>query len=229
MKVNVVRAFSDNYIWILEEDSKCIVVDPGKADGVLKYLEDKEPIAILLTHFHEDHIGGVSEIVRKYSDIEVYGSEETKDLNTKTLGEDIFNLMGYDFKVLSTPGHTKYHISYLVDGKLFCGDALFLAGCGRVFTGDYKALYEAFLKFKALPDETLVYPAHEYSKSNLEFAKAVRNNSAVEEEYNRVLELRARDEITLPSTIGLEKKINPFMNAKDLDEFIDFRNKKDNF
>lgn len=230
MNIDVVCAFSDNYIWILENNDEYVVVDPGSSDEVLKYLEGKKLSAIILTHFHDDHTGGVSEILKKYKDIDVYGPIETSDLNTKTVvDKDEFSLIGKNFKVIKTSGHTKEHISYLCEDKLFCGDSLFLAGCGRVFTGDYKALYDAFETFKKLPEKTLVYPAHEYSKSNLEFARTIFDNRYVEEEYNRVLKLRGENKITIPTTIGKEKKINPFMNAKNLDEFIDFRNKKDNF
>ena len=112
---------------------------------------------------------------------------------------------------------------------MFCGDALFLAGCGRVFTKDYKKSYEGLNKLKSLADDTVVYPAHEYSLANLEFAKSVISNEDLDREYERVKKLREEDEITLPTTIGKEKKINPFFLARDLDEFIDFRNKKDNF
>lgn len=144
-------------------------------------------------------------------------------------GGDEFDLLGENFKVISTGGHTEDHISYLVDGNLFCGDALFLAGCGRVFTKDYKKSYEGLYKLKSLADDTVVYPAHEYSLANLEFAKSVISNEDLDREYERVKKLREEDEITLPTTIGKEKKINPFFLARDLDEFIEFRNKKDNF
>ena len=113
--------------------------------------------------------------------------------------------------------------------NLFCGDALFLAGCGRVFTKNYKASYDGLRRLKKLDDNTKVYAAHEYSLDNLKFAKSVISNEDLDKEYEEVKNLRKEDKITLPSTIGIEKKINPFFIAKDLDEFIDFRNKKDNF
>lgn len=230
MKINAIRAFSDNYIWIIEIDGEYVVVDPGEAEPVIKFLKDKAPTAILLTHKHADHVGGVEEIVKKYKNVRVYGPSETEKYNDITLkGKDDFNILGETFKVMDTPGHTEEHISYLVEDKLFCGDALFLAGCGRVFTGDYAAQYETMKKFAELDDEVEAYPAHEYSLSNLKFTKKYRPNDAVEEEYERVKKLRDEDKNTLPTTIGKEKEINPFMRAKDLDEFTELRLAKDKF
>lgn len=229
MNINFIKAFNDNYIWTIEKDGKVIVVDPGDAGPVIDYLKGRNLDYIILTHKHMDHVGGVDELKIKYG-AKVYGPIETSEYNDVTLKDgDVFDLLGEDFKVISTGGHTEDHISYLVDGNLFCGDALFLAGCGRVFTKDYKKSYEGLKKLKNLADDTVVYPAHEYSLANLEFAKSVISNDDLDREYERVRKLRDEDKITLPSTIGKEKKINPFFLARDLDEFIDFRNKKDNF
>lgn len=230
MKVNAIRAFSDNYIWAIEIDDKYIIIDPGEAEPVFEFLKDKAPEAILLTHKHSDHVGGVEEIVKKYGNVKVCGPSETEKYNDTTVKDgDEFSLLGKNFKVIYTPGHTKEHISYLVDDKLFCGDALFLAGCGRVFTRDYKAAYDTMQKFNSLDDEILVYPAHEYSFYNLKFTMEYRPNEDVKKELERVKELREKDEITLPTTIKKEKLINPFMRAKDLDDFIELREAKDRF
>ena len=229
MDINYIKAFNDNYIWTIEKEDKIIVIDPGDAGQVIDYLKDKKLDYILLTHKHMDHVGGVKELKNKYG-AKVYGPLETKEYNDFTLSEaDEFEVMSENFKVILTGGHTEEHISYLVEDKLFCGDALFLAGCGRVFTKDYKKAYEGLNKLNALDDDTLVYPAHEYSLANLEFARSVISNEDLNREYERVKKLREEDKITLPSTIGKEKKINPFFLARDLDEFIQFRNKKDNF
>lgn len=229
MDIKYIKAFNDNYIWTIEKDGKLIVVDPGDAGPVIDYLKGRKLDYILLTHKHMDHVGGIDELKIKYGP-KVYGPIETSEYNDVTLKDgDDFDLLGEKFKVLSTGGHTEDHISYLVDGNLFCGDALFLAGCGRVFTKDYDKAYEGLNKLKDLADDTVVYPAHEYSLANLEFAKSVISNEDLDREYERVKKLREEDEITLPTTIGKEKKINPFFLAKDLDEFIEFRNKKDNF
>lgn len=230
MKVNAIRAFSDNYIWAIEIDDKYIVIDPGEADPVFEFLKDKAPEAILLTHKHSDHVGGVDEIVKKYTDVKVYGPSETEKYNDITLkGGDEFSILGETFKVMDTPGHTREHISYLLNDKLFCGDALFLAGCGRVFTGDYEAAYNTMQKFNSLDEDTYAYPAHEYSYYNLKFTMEYRPNEDVKEELERVKELREKDEITLPTTIKKEKLINPFMRAKDLEDFTELRKAKDRF
>lgn len=229
MNINFIKAFNDNYIWTIEKDGKVLVVDPGDAGPVIDYLKGRNLDYIILTHKHMDHVGGVDELKIKYGP-KVYGPNETSEYNDVTLRDgDVFDLLGEDFKVISTGGHTEDHISYLVDGNLFCGDALFLAGCGRVFTKDYKKAYEGLKKLKNLADDTVVYPAHEYSLANLKFAKSIISNEDLDREYERVRKLRDEDKITLPSTIGKEKKINPFFLAKDLDKFIEFRNKKDNF
>lgn len=229
MNINYIKAFNDNYIWTIEKDGKIIVVDPGDAGPVIDYLKDKKLDYILLTHKHMDHVGGVKELKDKYG-AKVYGPLETKEYNDITLKDgDEFEVLGEKYKVILTGGHTEDHISYLVEDKLFCGDALFLAGCGRVFTKDYKKAYEGLNKLKDLDEGIYVYPAHEYSLANLEFARSVISNEDLDREYERVKKLRDEDKITLPSTIGKEKKINPFFLARDLDEFIQYRNKKDNF
>lgn len=229
MDIKFIKAFKDNYIWTIENEGKTLVVDPGDAGPVIDYLRGKSLDYIILTHKHMDHVGGVDELKIKYG-AKVYGPRETSEYNDVTLGDgDEFDLLGENFKVISTGGHTEDHISYLVDDNLFCGDALFLAGCGRVFTKDYKKSYGGLNKLKNLADDIVVYPAHEYSFANLEFAKSVISNEDLDREYERVKKLREEGEITLPTTIGKEKKINPFFLARDLDEFIDFRNKKDNF
>lgn len=229
MDIKYIKAFNDNYIWTIEKGGKVLLVDPGDAGPVIDYLKGRKLDYILLTHKHMDHVGGLDELKIKYG-AKVYGPRETSEYNDVTLkGGDEFDLLGEKFKVISTGGHTEDHISYLVDGNLFCGDALFLAGCGRVFTKDYKKSYEGLNKLKDLADYTVVYPAHEYSLANLEFAKSVISNEDLDREYEKVKKLREDYKITLPTTIGKEKKINPFFLAKDLDEFIDYRNKKDNF
>ncbi|WP_277222356.1 hydroxyacylglutathione hydrolase [Peptoniphilus vaginalis] len=229
MDIRYIKAFNDNYIWTIEKGGNIIVVDPGDAGPVIDYLRGRNLDYIILTHKHMDHVGGLDELKIKYGP-RVFGPVETREYNDVTLRDgDEFELLGENFKVISTGGHTQDHISYLVDGNLFCGDALFLAGCGRVFTKDYKKSYEGLIKLKNLADDTLVYPGHEYSLANLEFAKSVISNEDLDREYERVKKLREEGKITLPSTIGKEKKINPFFLARDLDEFIDFRNKKDNF
>ncbi|WP_313468319.1 hydroxyacylglutathione hydrolase [Carnobacterium sp.] len=234
MNIYPIKAFSDNYIWMIEEGTEAVVVDPGEAEGVMDYLEEQQLnlTAILLTHNHEDHIGGVKEILAKYPDTPVYGPEETVPLANRIVQEgESFKLLGRNFQVIKTGGHTHGHISFLMGEKaLFCGDALFSAGCGRVFTGDYQAQYDALQKFKRLDDEIQVYAAHEYTQTNLHFAHSVQpSNKAISEALDQVNDLRAKEEPTLPSTIGREKKINLFLQAETSEDFVALRKARDDF
>jgi len=233
MNIHPLKAFSDNYIWLIEENADVIVVDPGEAEGVLNYLKENSLnlVAILLTHNHEDHTGGVEEILATYSDAPVYGPKETNHLADYVVQDgDSFNLMGQDFEVFKTAGHTEEHISYLAETKLFCGDALFSAGCGRVFTTDYQAQYDALQKFKQLDDSTRVYAAHEYTETNLRFAQTIEpSNEVINEALNEIRNLRAENYPTLPSTMGKEKEINLFLQAKTLEDFIELRQTRDYF
>lgn len=233
MDINLVKAFSDNYIWIIEEGTEAVVVDPGEAEQVMDYLAEKQLQlnSILLTHNHDDHIGGVQKISAKYPDASIYGPKETEDIaNHIVVDGDSFNLLGKNVQVLKTGGHTEGHISFLMDNVLFCGDALFSAGCGRVFTKDYQAQYDALQKFKQLDDEVQVYAAHEYTQTNLRFAHSMQpSNTAISEALNQVNEMRAKGKPTLPTTIGKEKKINLFLQAEKMEDFKELRDARDKF
>ena len=233
MIIHPIKAFSDNYIWCIQEETEAVVVDPGEAKGVLDYLEEKQLrlAAILLTHKHEDHTGGIQEIVARHPESQVYGPKETEALANRVVEEgNSFNLLGQTFQVFETGGHTHGHISFLMGDALFCGDALFSAGCGRVFTGDYEAQYETLRKFKRLDDDINIYPGHEYTEINLRFAYDTRpNNKKVSKALEEVRELRAKGEPTLPTTIGREKEINLFLQVETLEEFIELRNARNDF
>lgn len=219
LNIKSIPAFNDNYIWLIENsDRRCAVVDPGDAAPVLAYLQQHQLSleAILITHHHNDHIGGVAELVRQHPNVDVVGpaNEPIPTLTHAVEGGDQIKLFDEVFFVLGLEGHTRGHIGYVGDGKLFCGDVLFSAGCGRVFEGTMEQMHTSLSKIAALPEETKVYCAHEYTASNLAFALAVEPDNELLQQYrDKVNRLRAQNKPTLPTTIGHEKWINPFLRT----------------
>jgi len=173
--VTAVHAFTDNYIWLLHAAGRAIAVDPGDAAPVLAALAEHGLTlqALLITHHHADHVGGVAELKRHFPGLTVYGPAGSTGVTDPVMEGSELTLFGQPFEVLEVPGHTLDHIAYIGNGRLFCGDTLFGAGCGRMFEGTAPQFHHSLLKLAALPDETLVYPAHEYTLSNLRFARAV--------------------------------------------------------
>ncbi len=219
LDIKSIPAFSDNYIWLIQNsDQRCAVVDPGDAKPVLEYLQqhDLSLEAILITHHHNDHIGGVSELVRQYPGVSVVGpaNEPVPTLTHAVEAGDQIELFDEVFLVLGLEGHTSGHIGYIGDGKLFCGDVLFSAGCGRVFEGTMEQMFTSLTKLSTLPEETEVYCAHEYTASNVAFALAVEpDNTQLQQYRDEVNRLRAQNRPTLPTTIRREKWINPFLRT----------------
>lgn len=223
MNLNSIPAFQDNYIWVLSNDlGHCVIVDPGEAAPVLKAIEENQwqPQAILLTHHHHDHVGGVKELRQRFPDVVVYGPQETQDKGTTqcVVEGDKLTLLDYEFSVFATPGHTLGHVSYYTIPYLFCGDTLFSGGCGRLFEGTADQMYQSFQKINALPPETVICCAHEYTLTNMKFAQHILpGDPAIEDYLNKVKQLRTKSQITLPVTLENERRINVFLRTEDPD------------
>jgi len=222
-QVQPVAAFQDNYIWMLglPGSAEVAAVDPGDAAPVEAWLaaQGKQLSAILLTHHHADHTGGVAALTAA-RDIPVYGPADSPyaGIDHPLADGAQIQLFGQTLAVKTTPGHTLDHICYYLAAEqpqLFCGDTLFLAGCGRLFEGDATQMQRAMEYFAALPDHTEVYCTHEYSLANLAFAAAVEpHNPHIQAAIARCQKLRHQHWPTLPTHIGEEKRINPFMRAQ---------------
>ena len=219
--ITPIRAFKDNYIWCLRRNGSAVVVDPGDATPVLAHLEAEglQLEAILNTHHHSDHVGGNSALLAKYN-VPVYGPlrESIPGVVHKLREGDAFEVPGIGIRlnVLEVPGHTAGHIAYHGAGLLFCGDTLFSCGCGRLFEGTAEQMHASLSKLAALPDETLVYCAHEYTLSNLRFAHAADPaNPAVGAREARARAALERNRPSLPSTLGEERAANPFLRAAE--------------
>lgn len=221
LAVLTVPAFNDNYLWIIHDGVHAAVVDPGDAGPVREALAAHalSLTAILLTHHHADHIGGVASLLAEWP-VPVYGPRnDAIAFVTEALDEgDHIKVAGLDLEldVLEVPGHTRGHIAYVRRAPgadwLFCGDTLFAGGCGRLFEGTPAQMAESLAKLAALPDDTLVYCAHEYTVANLKFAQAVEpDNQGLALRLQDAAEKRGTRLPTVPSTIGLEKGTNPFL------------------
>ena len=219
--VRPIRAFNDNYIWVLEGDGdQAVVVDPGDASPVAAELSSRGLTlsAILITHHHFDHTGGVAELAAAWG-CPVYGPENPsiKAITRRVVAGDQVEVLGYCFEVLAVPGHTLDHIAYFQAGDeplLFCGDTLFAGGCGRVFEGTYPMMFESLQRLAVLPENTRVYCAHEYTRANLAFAREVEpDNPAVSDRIAQVDALRRDEQPTVPSLLATELATNPFLRC----------------
>lgn len=233
--VRCIPALEDNYIFLLTctKTGFTAVVDPGDATPVIEALGDKKLGAILITHHHADHIGGVNELVSKYS-CTVYGAKKDAHrlppLDVALEDNDVLTLANSAVEVIETDGHTVGHISYYFpqEGALFCGDTLFSGGCGRLFEGTAKQLFNSMAKYKEKPSKTKIYCAHEYTELNLTFLL----NKFPEDENIRLRlkeakALRAQNKPTVPSTLAEELKFNRFLTSTSPEELAQLRHKKD--
>ncbi|MEJ2061210.1 MAG: hydroxyacylglutathione hydrolase [Gammaproteobacteria bacterium] len=222
LHVTPVPAFNDNYIWLIHapNSNRVAIVDPGDAQPVLRTLRENElePCAILITHHHGDHVGGIGDLLSQYPGLPVYGPsrERIPHLTRALRGGDSITPdgLGLRFDVLDVPGHTGGHIAYYGAGALFCGDTLFACGCGRVFDGTIAQLHASLGRIAALPADTRIYCAHEYTLDNIGFAKWVEpENPQLLTREQADFDTRERGEPTVPSTLELELETNPFLRA----------------
>lgn len=223
LKIVAIPAFEDNYLWLLHDGKRALVVDPGDAAPVFDTLEklQLQLVAILVTHHHPDHTGGVAELRRK-TNAAVYGpaNENIPQPYVRLTEGDAVTELGVEFKILDVPGHTAGHIAYFApdfNGKplLFCGDTLFSGGCGRLFEGTPAQMLASLDKLALLPHDTVVCCTHEYTLSNLRFAVAVDPANTDLQKYEaRCKALRDQNQPTLPTSIAQELLVNPFLRTR---------------
>ena len=222
MNLIPIPAFDDNYLWLLHDGHQALVVDPGAAEPVLEVLQQHQLqlTAILVTHHHADHVGGV-DALRQQTRAVVFGPE-AEDIPGPFVGcqgGQTLNVLGQDIHVIDVPGHTAGHVAYHLPTVqpaplLFCGDTLFSGGCGRLFEGTPAQMLDSLNRLAALPDQTQVCCAHEYTLSNLRFALAVEpDNTDLQQHQAHCVRLREHGLPTLPSSIELERRINPFLRS----------------
>ena len=214
-----IPAFEDNYIWLLHNNSDAVVIDPGDAAPVIASLEklNLTLTAILITHYHADHIGGVHDLLRFHS-VPVYAPQYEKfDFEHIKLADgDAIDLpeIAQSFRVMWLPGHTLGHIAYFNDQYLFCGDTLFGAGCGRLFEGTPTQMLSSLARLKVLNGNTQVFCTHEYTTKNIAFALTLEpNNRDLQARASTTKRLRQLQLPSLPSNIALELATNPFLRC----------------
>lgn len=213
-KIKYIKAFTDNYIWFIQKDIYIIAIDPGETQALIRYINEHKLIlqAILLTHSHNDHIGGVKTLQ------ELYNPQIIDNFANQLNNQQQLTICDLKFEVLITNGHTYDGVCYLLENThLFCGDTLFSAGCGRVFTNDYQAMFDSLQKIKKLDINTLIYPAHEYTLINLNFAAHLEpSNSKIANYLLTTKTKRSQNEISLPTKLSDELNINPFLKTDNL-------------
>ena len=231
------RVLSDNVIWLWKKNKSVVVIDPALSKPVIEYLKanNLNLEAVLQTHHHSDHIGGTKELIKEWPNVKVIASAKEKDRipfqNVSVTDGDKVKLLDEEVKVIEVIGHTRSHIAFYCMNEapiLFIGDTLFSAGCGRIFEGSYKQMYSSLKKIKSLPKNTLIYCAHEYTKSNLLWAIHLEpKNQNIKNKLIEVEKKIALEELTIPCLLEEEMKINLFLRAVNLKEFSYLRANKD--
>ena len=223
LSVKPIKAFTDNYIWLVSTNEGSIVIDPGESKSIQKLIDNKtiDLKGILITHHHYDHTNGLSELVKK-NELEVYGPVNNIDgINHRLNDKDKISIIGINFDIISIPGHTLDHIGFYSANAnnpiLFCGDTLFAGGCGRIFEGTYEQMFHALKKITKLPTNTNIYCGHEYTLSNLKFAlEADDTNKELIEEFKKVKNKINSNIPSLPTTLDKELKVNPFLRCDNI-------------
>lgn len=235
-RVGTIPVLSDNYVFVLHDGHRAAVVDPAVAGPVIRWLQARqlELVAVLHTHHHADHIGGTPSLLRRWPGAAVVAARADRQripLQTHGVADgDRFELMGRRVEVLEVPGHTSAHIAFYLPplagepGHLFCGDTLFAGGCGRLFEGTPQQMFASLQRLAMLPPSTLVWCAHEYTETNLRWAEHQRPaDTAIIHRLADVRQARSQGEFTIPSSIGLERATNLFVQARDPDELAQLR------
>ena len=240
--LHALPVLQDNVIWIWVRGAEAVVIDPAVAPPVQAWLEERQfsLAAVLQTHHHADHIGGTTELLQRWPEAEVIASADDRErIPFQTMpvrGGDHVTVLGETVEVLDVAAHTRAHIAFFLPNPegaeigplLFCGDTLFSGGCGRLFEGSAEQMHQALQKLAELPEATQVCCAHEYTEANLQWAVAQQpNNTVLVERYREVRSLRAKGELSLPSSIGVERRTNLFMQASSAAELGVLRSHKD--
>ncbi len=252
--VSLIPVLQDNYVFVLHNSQngggsggQAVLVDPAVAEPVIAWLEQRrlEPIAVLHTHHHHDHIGGTPDLLRRWPNLKVIAATADRQripFQTQGVGDgDHLNLLGRSIEVLAMPGHTRAHIGFylppaagLLDrpsfGDLFCGDTLFAGGCGRLLEGSPEQLWQSLQRLAALPAATRIWCSHEYTEANLRWAHhLLPGDEAIYRRFQQVLNERAAGRPTIPSTMGEELQTNLFVRSSGPEEFARYRHSKDHW